>query len=62
MVGREYIAIAPTDSRVLFKVISEDEEIEVLMALDSFQAGFTEFLNGFKEAAESFHGISFNSI
>lgn len=57
------IAIAPTDSQVLFRVTSENEEnIEVLIAIDSFQAGFAEFLNGFKERAESFYGMSFDSI
>lgn len=57
------IAIIPTDNRVLFRVISEDEEdIEVSMAIDSFQTGFTRFLNGFKERAESFCGMSFDSI
>ena len=54
------IAIAPQDSRVLFKVIAEDEDIEVLMAIDSFEAGFAEFLNGFKETAESFYKVNFD--
>ena len=57
------ITIAPKGNQTLLQVNFEDaEEIKLFIPTDSFKFGFAEFLDRFKETAESFWEMSFHLI